>query len=800
MILIVQYLPQGIKKITFILWLTLLALCFSSQRLFAQDSLKLHERQQIDSALLSDTNVLTQSDYLTSLEKVLETQNKIPYVISGFSRLIDIADGLADDDSAIALIKERLSTAGDRTISIQNLQMFDKLLDELQDNVKYDYNSDLNQYSAQLEQLKAELLVVKKDSILHQIYINAELRKTYAAQLLEIRNKWKVTDSIIIAADKKIKALKANASVNAYAIAELIFKNDALEEKAALNTFEKERRYIWEPINWALVNKNKTSFEKKVAIEKRIAGYYFQNTSNNRIISPIIGLLFFLWVLYNFSSLKRLHKIESLQKFNLKYISPYPIFASLIFIFSIAPLFDLDAPVIFIELIQALNLVALSIFLSERLNRSVFLLWCGFCALFIIHPILRLLSLPIYQERYWMVGINSVAFIYGSIILSYLWKKTNKYKALFMVGIMFVMLNLFALLANIFGRVTLSQTFNASAFYGFVQAVAFTILIGLTVEAFLLQIQSSRLRKKYPEDFNFIPVARGLNKLAGFTALFLWIIILLDNLNLLILLSDSLTEILSDNHTIGSFSFSLGGILLFLVIITVANFLQKYISYFFGDLGEDMQVENKEGRSRLLMTRLIVLIAGFLLAVAASGLPIDRITIILGALSVGIGLGLQNIVNNFVSGIILIFDRTLHIGDVVEVSDKKGRVREIGIRTSKLLTDDGAEIIIPNGDVVSHNIINWTLTNPQVRMNISFTISKPYQFEEVIEICNKVLVANDNVVAEKETDILITAVTPISATIKIYFWCKSITLTETTYSTLYPALYSSLEANGLTIV
>ena len=107
--------------------------------------------------------------------------------------------------------------------------------------------------------------------------------------------------------------------------------------------------------------------------------------------------------------------------------------------------------------------------------------------------------------------------------------------------------------------------------------------------------------------------------------------------------------------------------------------------------------DNKGERSKLLVTRLVLLIGGFLIAVAASGLPVDKITVILGALGVGIGLGLQNIVSNFVSGIILIFDKTIRIGDVVELSDKKGRVKEIGVRASTLLSDEGAEIIIPNG-------------------------------------------------------------------------------------------------------
>jgi small-conductance mechanosensitive channel len=78
-----------------------------------------------------------------------------------------------------------------------------------------------------------------------------------------------------------------------------------------------------------------------------------------------------------------------------------------------------------------------------------------------------------------------------------------------------------------------------------------------------------------------------------------------------------------------------------------------------------------------------------LLAVAASGLPIDKITVVLGALGVGIGLGLQSIVNNLVSGIILFFDRPLRIGDVVEIGDKKGRVKAIGIRSSTCLQQMG---------------------------------------------------------------------------------------------------------------
>ncbi len=116
---------------------------------------------------------------------------------------------------------------------------------------------------------------------------------------------------------------------------------------------------------------------------------------------------------------------------------------------------------------------------------------------------------------------------------------------------------------------------------------------------------------------------------------------------------------------------------------------------------------------------------------AASGVPVDKITIVLGALGVGIGLGLQNIVNNFVSGIILIFDRPLQIGDVVEVGSHTGRVQEIGLRSSTLLTNDGAEVIIPNGDILSGQIVNWTLTNNQRRLVMELTVNGSNDMEHV---------------------------------------------------------------------
>jgi Small-conductance mechanosensitive channel len=410
------------------------------------------------------------------------------------------------------------------------------------------------------------------------------------------------------------------------------------------------------------------------------------------------------------------------------------------------------------------------------------------------------LGLPIYLERWGIFYIDIASIVFGVVAFIKLRQNKLLYKHLLWAVGLYILLNFLSVLCNVFGRVVLTNVLHFTAVYAFAQVIALTIWARVVVEAVLLQITSSRARKNYPEDFEYAPIQKGLSKMSAIIAIIIWLIYFTDNLNVFDILLTSLSAFLAQPRAIGSFSFTVGGVCLFLGIILIANFLQKYIGYLFGDTGEDFLVENKKERSRLLITRLILLIVGFLLAVAASGLPVDRITIILGALSVGIGLGLQNIVNNFVSGVILVFDRTLRIGDVVEVSDKKGRVKEIGLRASKLITGDGAEIIIPNGDVLSHNIINWTLSNNHVRLNMSFTVAKPYNIEEISRICNEELNLHKNVLKENAPAIVVTSITAGFATVKIYFWCNNISQTETTYSQLNEAIYNRFEAAGIKIL
>lgn len=136
----------------------------------------------------------------------------------------------------------------------------------------------------------------------------------------------------------------------------------------------------------------------------------------------------------------------------------------------------------------------------------------------------------------------------------------------------------------------------------------------------------------------------------------------------------------------------------------------------------------------------------------------------------------------------------------MELSNKKGRVKEIGVRSSTLLSDEGAEIIIPNGSILSNNIINWTLSNNQMRVDISLLIAKPFNSTEVVNLIREIIVANSNVFISKEPIIMISPVSKLNSTINIYFWCKDISKADLTRSMINAQIFEAFEQKNIEIL
>ncbi len=162
----------------------------------------------------------------------------------------------------------------------------------------------------------------------------------------------------------------------------------------------------------------------------------------------------------------------------------------------------------------------------------------------------------------------------------------------------------------------------------------------------------------------------------------------------------------------GSISISIGDVLEFFLTVWLAYLLSRFLRFV---LQEDIypRIDLAPGLSYAASSLLnyIILALGFVAALGVLGVDFSKVSLLAGAFSVGIGFGLQSVVNNFVSGLILLFERPIKVGDTVEVGNLTGTVRRIGIRASVIHTGAGADIIVPNSQLVTDKVTNWTLSD-----------------------------------------------------------------------------------------
>jgi potassium-dependent mechanosensitive channel len=164
---------------------------------------------------------------------------------------------------------------------------------------------------------------------------------------------------------------------------------------------------------------------------------------------------------------------------------------------------------------------------------------------------------------------------------------------------------------------------------------------------------------------------------------------------------------------------------------------------------------------------LLVAVAGL----SAVGVELNKFTVLTGALGVGLGFGLQNIVNNFVSGVILLFERPIQLGDTVEVGGLVGTVRRIGARSSTVLTFEGAEVIVPNSNLLSNQVINWTLSSQWRRIDIPVRVAYGTDPEQTIRLLTGVAESHPEVLRERPPAAFFMGFGENALNFELRFWC-----------------------------
>jgi small-conductance mechanosensitive channel len=191
---------------------------------------------------------------------------------------------------------------------------------------------------------------------------------------------------------------------------------------------------------------------------------------------------------------------------------------------------------------------------------------------------------------------------------------------------------------------------------------------------------------------------------------------------------------------------SFSDLLAFFFILWLSWITARFVSFV---LGEEVlpRLHMQAGVPYALttFTRYAIIAIGFVAAVSMIGIPVDRLTIVLSALGVGIGFGLQGLVNNVVSGFVLLTERPIRLRDKIEVEGVLGNVSSIGIRASMIRTFDGAEVIVPNGDLISQRVVNWTLSARRQRVTIPVGVAYGTDPNRVLGILRRLAAENEKV-------------------------------------------------------
>jgi small-conductance mechanosensitive channel len=254
-------------------------------------------------------------------------------------------------------------------------------------------------------------------------------------------------------------------------------------------------------------------------------------------------------------------------------------------------------------------------------------------------------------------------------------------------------------------------------------------------------------------------------------ALAIWIIAALDLFSLESILWNNVSSAMDIELKWGYLTVSLGSLVAFGVTIWASFALSTVIRF---GLEEEIyprvQISRGLAYASSSMIHYTLLVVGFFAALEALGIDLTKITVLVGAFGVGLGFGLQNIINNFVAGIILLFERPIKIGDVIQIDNSLGIVDRIGIRASVVRLSNGSDVIVPNGNLISNNVTNWSLKGTRRMIEIPISVTAKADPSHIIQLLKEIALADPRVERSPEPCALLITLAAAGLAFRLRIW------------------------------
>lgn len=501
---------------------------------------------------------------------------------------------------------------------------------------------------------------------------------------------------------------------------------------------------------------------------------------NERVNAFIILFLLVAGLVYLFKRIKKRIILKNrgygyFYKEMFSRVLSHPLSAALLLTFFFSVFILHNRPVILRELSFYIIVFPLIHLTREIINKRYHVFLYSFGVVIFLYMIL--LFLPnesvVYRILLLLISLAEIAFLTLFIVR---FDHTHKLKplhkgALIAFTFLHLALAVTGLISNLTGRIILTEIVLSAVFFNIFHGLALFIstllLDGLLVTAFdSVKWQRSNVISLHGE-----VIKRKLTNILNFLAIFFWIILVLKNFRIVDYIYDQLRLFFTSEIKLGSASFSLDFVLIFFLVIYISILLANLIRVLLeDDILNRFPLSKGLPHSIAMMVKYILITCGFLLAVNAAGISLDKLTIVIGAMSVGIGFGLQNIFNNLVSGFILLFERPIQLGDTVQVGELTGSVKVIGLRSSNIVTFDGASVIVPNGQLISNEVINWTLSDQKRRVELIIGVAYESDTRLVMQLLSEILGKHNGVVQDPIPYVFLSRLGESSIEFTLLFW------------------------------
>ncbi|RLA69231.1 MAG: hypothetical protein DRG24_08790, partial [Epsilonproteobacteria bacterium] len=356
----------------------------------------------------------------------------------------------------------------------------------------------------------------------------------------------------------------------------------------------------------------------------------------------------------------------------------------------------------------------------------------------------------------------------------------------------------FSFFANLYGTVTLAESITKIVFTTLTAILMFYTLVNVLSGLLIIFIRRRIAHAPQILQTQSLKLERNVIGLLTLFTVFWWFLMMVNIFGAKEILLEWAASILAYSWQFGALTFSVEGIFNFIVILIVTWFIARLVRIV---LTLDIFIRFKFPRgvptAVSTISNHIIFVVGIVAALSTLGVTMQEFALIGGALGVGIGFGLRNIIANFVSGIIMLFERPVQIGDTIEVNKTMGKVQSIGSRATAIKTFDGSEVLIPNADFIASDVTNWTLSDERRRAVLLIKVDFDSDIEKVLEIMSSIAKVHEHVLDDPAPLAAFEGFGDYYLEFKLYYWLSDEIIP--TKSDIAIGVFKSLIANGIKI-